>query len=213
MIYLLYKTTNTLNGKIYIGCHKTDNIEDGYLGSGTLLNKAIKKYGKENFTRVVLDTFDSAEDMFRNEAKIVNEDFVSRKDTYNMKVGGEGGFDYLNGGSGRNNSNKDKEAIYKKVSEKMKGRKPSDAARKAASQAHKDGRIRYDNFKGMSHSDVSKEKKRQAMLGKLTGSKNGSFGTRWITNGTENKKIPKGNDIPPGWVAGRKMNSARGETL
>ena len=46
--WIIYKTTCTVNNKIYIGQHKTDNIDDGYIGSGKLITSAIKKYGKKN---------------------------------------------------------------------------------------------------------------------------------------------------------------------
>ena len=47
MNYTIYKTTNTVNNKIYIGKHQTENINDSYLGSGISLERAINKYGKE----------------------------------------------------------------------------------------------------------------------------------------------------------------------
>ena len=48
MFYYTYKTTNSVNGHYYIGVHKTEDFNDGYIGSGTVLKKAIKKHGKEN---------------------------------------------------------------------------------------------------------------------------------------------------------------------
>lgn len=53
--YIVYKTTNLVNQKIYIGQHSTENLNDGYLGSGVLLQKAIKKYGRQNFIRETLE--------------------------------------------------------------------------------------------------------------------------------------------------------------
>lgn len=54
LFHFLYKTTNILNNKFYIGVHTTDDLGDGYKGSGTTLNKAFKKYGKNNFNREIL---------------------------------------------------------------------------------------------------------------------------------------------------------------
>ena len=54
----VYLTKNLINGKEYIGSHHTNNIKDGYLGSGTILVYAIKKYGKSNFKREILEYCD-----------------------------------------------------------------------------------------------------------------------------------------------------------
>ena len=94
--YLIYKITNNINGKTYIGAHKTNDINDGYMGSGTYLNRAIKKYGVENFNKEILHIFDNPEAMYAKEAEIVNEDYLMNENTYNMKVGGFGGWDYVN---------------------------------------------------------------------------------------------------------------------
>jgi len=90
--HLIYQTINLINNKIYIGAHSTNDINDGYIGSGKMLNLAIKKYGIENFKREVLHMFNSPEEMFEKEKEIVTEDFVSRDDVYNIVTGGFGGF-------------------------------------------------------------------------------------------------------------------------
>jgi hypothetical protein len=88
MYYTIYKTTNLINNKIYIGQHITDNLDDGYLGSGTNLHKAIKKYGKENFKKEILHIFDNFDDMDNKEKELVTKEFVLREDTYNLIQGG-----------------------------------------------------------------------------------------------------------------------------
>lgn len=91
MFYTIYKITNKINGKIYIGKHQTENINDDYLGSGHHIKAAVKKYGRSNFTKEILHVFDNEEQMDKMEILIVNEDFIKRKDVYNISVGGEGG--------------------------------------------------------------------------------------------------------------------------
>lgn len=88
--YTIYKTTNLINNKIYIGLHATNDLKDEYLGSGVFLKQAIKKYGKENFKKEILYIFDNKSDMIKKEKEIVDESFILRKDTYNMSKGGYG---------------------------------------------------------------------------------------------------------------------------
>lgn len=112
MYYIIYKTTNLLNNMIYIGSHQTANLNDGYLGSGKYLKKAIKKYGKENFKFEILYFFSSKEEMFSKEREIVNESFVKDPLTYNLKVGGSGGNPGIIGAfKGRKHTEETKEKI------------------------------------------------------------------------------------------------------
>jgi hypothetical protein len=92
MHYMIYKTTNLLDGKFYIGKHQTKNIDDGYLGSGKYLKAAIKKHGKENFKKEILEILETEEEMNLKEAELV----VVSKDSYNLCEGGNGGFRYIN---------------------------------------------------------------------------------------------------------------------
>ena len=92
MKHLVYLTRNLVNGKIYVGVHaQASEGFDGYLGSGKTIIKAVKKYGKENFLRETLRTYDNHWEASCLEAFIVTSDFVGREDTYNIKLGGQRG--------------------------------------------------------------------------------------------------------------------------
>lgn len=89
--HFVYKTTNKCNGKFYIGYHSTDDMDDGYLGSGTVLKRAVEKYGPDNFYRIVLKHFGSREEALAYEREIVNEDAIRDPNCYNLCFGGSGG--------------------------------------------------------------------------------------------------------------------------
>lgn len=95
MYYFVYKTTNLVNGKIYIGKHCTSNLKDGYIGSGKRLSLAIKKYGRQNFKLEILHHCKSLDEMAEKEKEIVTPEFLKRKDVYNLHEGGKGGFHHI----------------------------------------------------------------------------------------------------------------------
>lgn len=103
MKYIVYCTTNKCNNKIYIGVHQTEDPYkfDGYLGDGLRINDAylrnhpqqpfhyaVKKYGVKNFIRKTIAVFDTIEEALKLEKEIVNQEFISRSDTYNATLGG-----------------------------------------------------------------------------------------------------------------------------
>lgn len=88
MFHLVYKITNKVNHKFYVGYHKTSHINDSYMGSGKLILRAIKKHGIDNFSKEILLVSDSKEAAEELEAFIVDDEFILRDDTYNLVTGG-----------------------------------------------------------------------------------------------------------------------------
>ena len=171
MIYTVYQTTNNVNGKIYIGVHKTKNPMDSYLGSGKVIRLAIKEYGRENFTKEILFEYDNIIDAYLKESEIVNEEFVKRDDTYNLVCGGSISPDkdsinptkVLRGSDSPNFGKTLSEEHKKKISQKNKGRKRSPEELKKISETMK-GRV--SPMKGRTLTDEDKRKKSLAALAK-----------------------------------------------
>ena len=208
MYYTVYKTTNQVNGKFYIGAHKTVDLDDDYIGSGTLLKRAIEKHGIENFKKEILFVFDNPEGMFSKEAEIVTEDFLAEENTYNLKVGGFGGFDFLNS-KRYNNPTHSSEHLYKMASKRiekyplgtMHGKNLNNLAKEKISRAKKGNKY----WLGKTHTQTAKDKISAANSIAQQGQKNSQYGTCWITDGASNKKIKKQDAIPEGWQLGRKI--------
>jgi hypothetical protein len=89
--HYIYKIVNTINNKYYYGVHSTDDLNDGYMGSGTHVRNAIKKYGKKNFRKYIICFTNKEESAYDIEKLIVNEEMIKRKDCYNKVIGGHGG--------------------------------------------------------------------------------------------------------------------------
>jgi hypothetical protein len=215
MYYIIYKVSNQINGKFYIGSHKTINLNDNYMGSGKLLMYAQKKYGTENFIKEILHVFDTPEEMYAKEQEIVNIDFIAENNTYNVKIGGYGGWDHVNSHQlnlyGLNGRTSNVKNDLQRGRETQKYLKSNDVlyAKKIKKKVSDSLKMHYkDNpgtFEGKKHTKETKEKMSLAKKGKIKGSKNPQYGTMWITDGTKNKKIKAVDEIPESWYKGRVM--------
>ena len=218
--YLVYKTTCLLNGKIYIGQHQTYDINDGYIGSGIELQKAIERFGRENFTREILFDFDNFTDMDTKERELVTEEFVKREDTFNKTVGGQGYDFYVALKNGLNNS-ADNYLLGGKVWSRMVKENPELHEKcvqrgRSIQKRHPElatnlAKMAGTAFFGRHHTEETKQKVREKNSVLLRGEHNGSFGTVWIYNESleQNKKVKKEEAetfLKQGWKFGRRMN-------
>lgn len=118
MIYIIYKTTNLINGKIYVGQHNT-SADDGYLGSGVLLKKSINKYSRESFNREIIEYCTSSNVNDREIFWIA--ELSATENGYNIAAGGGGCRGVCRYGEENSNyGNRWSDELRKKVADKRK---------------------------------------------------------------------------------------------
>jgi hypothetical protein len=208
--HFIYKTTNLINSKYYIGMHSTNNLEDGYLGSGKKLRRSINKYGVENFKCEILEFLTDRDTLAKREKEIVNEELLKDPNCMNLKEGGHGGFDLINLNGLNNKSN---QCSLGGLAFTKRLRTDSDLllryqehGRLQIKRLYDLGKVKHDNFKGKCHNNETKQKMSISSKGKCIGETNSQYGTCWITNGIDNKKIKKENletFLNLGWKRGR----------
>lgn len=194
---------------IYIGQHQTDNINDDYMGSGLRIQRAIEKYGIENFEKTILFECNSEEEMNQKEAEIVNEDFIARDDVYNITLGGRGGWEHIHSCGAR------KGGLSATKRNKELGVTPftifyyslTDKERLEYKKAHPVPKnFRFD-WTGKHHSEETKQKMKQhrILYHPGAGEKNSQYGKMWIHNPElqQSKRINKYDIIPNGWIKGK----------
>lgn len=190
--HYIYKTTNLLSGRYYVGMHSTDDLNDGYMGSGKRLKASIKKHGVENHRIEILEFFDSREELALREQELVTIKEVASKECMNLKVGGIGGFPPT---AKQRFLERMKEVDFKK----MFGQKASERNK----EQYKNGKRvpNPPNWTGRKHKPETLEKMKDVKKDWGKGETNSQFGTFWITDGKANKKTK--SEIPEGWYRGR----------
>jgi group I intron endonuclease len=197
MFYLIYKTINLIDGKYYVGCHQTEDVNDFYIGSGKHLKRAIKKYGRENFKKEILHYASSKEEMFEYERMVVNESLVNDPLSYNLKIGGSGGNPGIVGAfSGRSHSEETKEKLRQstlsnKITEKTRKTLSENNWARKNPEAHREHMKRISRFPRTPEHNA---KVAAANIGKIL-----------INNGIVAKRIEK-NELTHyqslGWIKG-----------
>ena len=214
-IHYIYKTICNVTKRYYIGMHSTSNLEDGYLGSGKRLRYSIRKYGKENHTKEILEFLSTREKLVIRETEIVNKILLTDKLCMNLCVGGQGVNISPEGvKKGREKTDKILTEKYGKHFRKIISKNYQDSLtkedrvrinEKIKKTQKKNGFDFGSTFRGKQHTTESKNKIGKSNSLKQKGNKNSQYGTCWITNEINNKKIYKGDLIPKGWRLGRIM--------
>lgn len=153
-MYCIYRITNLINGKTYIGQHKyKETPYDEYMGSGVALHKAYKKYGINNFTKdIIVANIKDKETINKLEIKYIEFERASNgNEVYNIAGGGEGRTGPFSEEVRRKLSEAHKGKCHsdehkKKISESMKGKRLSDECKRKISEAEK-GKVQSEETK------------------------------------------------------------------
>lgn len=210
-MHIVYKTVNIINEMFYIGYHKTATLDDGYVGSGKYLKSAIKKYGIENFRREVLAVFETEQEAFELEKKLVAK--LQGILCYNIHEGGSGGFGWINKQKLNNaaeNSRRGCEAIKNKIKTdpilKKKYTELANNARPFRTKYKLYPPIMSAKWRGQHHTPEARKRISIAQ----SGEGNSNFGKSWMRNESLQKSKPVshseiGKYLEDGWVVGRKI--------
>jgi len=206
--HFIYKTTNLLSNKFYIGMHSTNNLKDGYVGSGKRLRYAIKKYGIENFKFEIIEFCKNREDLIKREKELITEKHVNDENCYNLKYGGLGGGRFYS----PEHQFKCSQAAGLKHSERLKtdeeyrkkrSKQTSDSNKKRIQKGQlKSWKENYD-WTGKKHKEETIQKMKESKRGYGIGKQNSQYGLKWITDGNTNRKIKKDEPLPENWKYGR----------
>jgi len=203
--HYIYKTTCLITNRYYIGMHSTDNMNDGYMGSGKRLWRSFNKHGRDNHKVEILEFLDSRIELKQREKDLVTKELIGEDLCMNLKEGGEGGFcseehmkkAQIAGRKSRDLKIKENEE-YKKIFIAI--------GVKNWKNYHLTGKHKYDTFTGKQHSDETKTLMSDKAKERI-GDKNSQYGTCWITKDGENKKIKRedfDSYVSDGWIKGRK---------
>jgi hypothetical protein len=195
--HYIYKITRD-DGRYYVGMHSTDDLNDGYFGSGKKITRSIKKHGKERHSKKILEFLPTRKELKAREEEMITEEMRDDPLCMNMAPGGGGGF------IDAEHQLKCASAGGKKSwSKSLHLMHTSEAAKKRVETRRKDGTLATCGMLGKSHSILAKQK--MSLSG--SGSNNSQFGTCWVVKNSAAIKIKKellSEYLQQGYSRGRK---------
>jgi hypothetical protein len=165
------------------------------MGSGKHLTRARKKYGDQSFTKEILFTFATEAEMNTKERELVTSDFCARKDTYNICEGGKGGFGFINQNittaERRKRMAVTRERYWSNFSHDEMKTFMREVTRKSLLSGKKYHAKISEKMLRCSQSQEARNKRKDTFQrnNHAQGQKNSQFGTIWVTNGIDTKKI------------------------
>lgn len=176
------------------------------MGSGKKIRSSLRKYGVDNHTKEILEFCDSREKLILKEINWITGDILSDPLCMNLMNGGTGGF--ISEEQQRHRSSCGAQGrINRLVIDEEYAERERKRSSEIMKQNHKAGKMRYDTFKGKTHSEETKEKMRLTKKGQGAGEANSQSGTCWVTKDGISQKIKKEDLeqwLDKGWVRGRK---------
>ena len=214
--HYIYETICLISHRFYIGMHSTDNLQDGYCGSGTYLWRSINKYGKDKHVTKILEFLPDRESLRNREKELINEELLGNQFCMNLALGGDGGHGskFLTKEQIIKGGKRAREVRIKLEKENPELRKTREKNQSNALKKQYDSGKRqrgiFCDWTGKKHKESTKHKIGEANSAHQKGKGNSQYGTCWIYHLElkQNKKISKeklNTYLSQGWVKGRKI--------
>lgn len=211
--HFIYKTTNLLTSRYYIGMHSTDNLDDGYMGSGKRLKRSLSKYGKENHKVEILQFFDNRKNLIEGERIMITDSILKDVLCINIREGGNGT------SIGLERSEEVKNKMSEKRSKPYKEQVGEDMAiiwanniSKSLISYHKENNLSEDTIKKMSNSHKGKTAwNKDKKTGLVPWNKGVKDSMKGYGCGAKKESIPwnKGKKNERMWIYNKKLKETK----
>lgn len=225
MFHFVYKITRSKSEKFYIGVHSTEDLNDGYFGSGFLIKKSVKKYGRDEHQFTILQFFETRKMALIAEKILVNLETLKDPNCLNLREGGTG---ILTEPSKEKISNslkcyfsddENRKAISRAITEKYAtdpnfviNVRNANSNKNTNAKRAKSVKLSWQGDNSCRIENITKgcnSEKEKTLRSEFARTNNPMKGKRWINNGEHSKTINDADLLPSGWNYGRLLKKER----